>query len=72
MKKVITFLLIVAILMLTVTTAFASGGKERGDKATGSAYQYQVMDPPPFQSTYPINVIYKTTWGDNPIILYLY
>jgi hypothetical protein len=68
--KIITTLLIIAVLMLTVTTAFAAGGKERGDKAAGSAYQCQVMEPLPFQTTYTGIILYKTTWGENSILLY--
>ena len=48
-KKIITFLMVVAFLMLSVTMTFAGGDQVRGEKATGDANQVQVMDPPPFQ-----------------------
>jgi len=70
MKKTIICLLIVAILMLTVTTAFANGDKQRGDKANGSAYQCQVMDPPPFQVIPTGIVLYQTSWDGNVILIY--
>ena len=48
-KKMIVFLMVVAILLVSVTTTFAGGDKVRGDNAIGAANQVQVMDPPPFQ-----------------------
>lgn len=48
-KKMLILLMVIAILFLSVTMTFASGDKVRGEKAKGPAYQYQVMDPPPFQ-----------------------
>ncbi len=69
-KNIITILLIVAILMLTVTTAFAAGDKQRGDVGDGCIYQWQWMDPPPFQS---IGImLYQTSWDGNFISLYSY
>lgn len=42
-------LLVVALLAVTTSTAFAAGDKVRGENGQGDVNQVQVMDPPPFQ-----------------------
>jgi len=69
-KKIIISLMVVAILMLSVTMAFAGGDQVRGDNAAGDANQNQVMDPPPFQPRPNAIVLYKTSWDGNVILLY--
>ena len=50
MKNKIFALMIVAILLISsISTAFAGGGKVMGDKGEGAVNQVQVQDPPPFQ-----------------------
>jgi hypothetical protein len=50
MKKTLTGLLIVVVLLLVAAMpAFAEGGQVRGDNAQGTATQVQIQDPPPFQ-----------------------
>ena len=69
MKKIIIISLLVAlILMLTVTMTFAAGGKERGDKAQGPAWQYQINCPAPFEYLSTGVVLYQTSWTGNMIL----
>ena len=50
MKKILTSLLIIGLLvLLTAMPALAEGGKVRGDNGQGAITQVQVQDPPPFQ-----------------------
>ena len=50
MRKMLTQMLILALLLLfAAMPAFAGGDQVRGDNAQGSAVQVQVQDPPPFQ-----------------------
>ena len=50
MKRVISILLIVAVLSLVIASpALAGGDKVRGEKGQGCVGQVQVQDPPPFQ-----------------------
>jgi hypothetical protein len=50
MRKMLTQMLILALLLLfAATPAFAGGDQVRGDNAQGSAVQVQVQEPPPFQ-----------------------
>ena len=50
MRKMLTQMLILALLLLfAATPSFAGGDQVRGDNAQGSAVQVQVQDPPPFQ-----------------------
>ncbi|MBT3362161.1 MAG: hypothetical protein HN837_06220 [Chloroflexi bacterium] len=49
MKTLIVALVIIALAALTTTTAFAGGGKVRGDNGQGEVNQVQIQDPPPFQ-----------------------
>ncbi len=65
-KNIITILLIVAILMLTVTTAFAAGGKVQGENGAGSVYRWSQ----PYQP-WPMGIVlYQTSWEGNLILLY--
>ena len=68
-KMIIISLLVAVILMLTVTMTFAAGGQERGEKAEGPAYQYQVGCPNPFEPLSTGFVLYKISWAGN-VILY--
>ena len=68
-KTIITSLLVLAILLLAVTMTFAAGGKERGDKAEGPAWQYQINCPSPFEYLSTGVVLYQTSWEGN-LILY--
>jgi len=50
MRKMLFTLFIVAMLCIAATsTAFAAGGKVRGENGQGQVNQIQVQDPPPFQ-----------------------
>ena len=50
MKKTLTSLLLVVVLVfVTAMPAFAGGDQVRGDNGQGDVNQHQVMDPPPFQ-----------------------
>jgi hypothetical protein len=50
MKRKLTILILVTILLLSSTFAVMAGGdKVRGDLGVGSVNQHQTMDPPPFQ-----------------------
>jgi hypothetical protein len=50
MKNKIFALIIVAILLISsISTAFAGGGKVMGEKGEGVVNQVQVQDPPPFR-----------------------
>ena len=50
MKRKLTILILVTILLLSSTFAVLAGGdKVRGDIGVGSVNQHQTMDPPPFQ-----------------------
>jgi hypothetical protein len=50
MKKILTHLLIVGLLLLVSTMpALAGGDQVRGDNGQGAVNQVQVQNPPPFQ-----------------------
>lgn len=49
MKKVISVLLVIVMLLLSASPVFAGGDKVRGELGQGSVNQVQVQDPPPFQ-----------------------
>ena len=50
MKRKLTILILVTILLLSSTFAVMAGGdKVRGEKGIGSVNQVQIMNPPPFQ-----------------------
>jgi len=50
MKNKIFALIIVAILLISsISTAFAGGGKVMGGSGQGEVNQVQIQDPPPFQ-----------------------
>ncbi len=48
-KTIMVILIVVALMVVTTSTAFAGGDKVRGDKGEGSVNQVQIQDPPPFQ-----------------------
>ena len=50
MKKFIFVLSISVFIVVLSASAFAGGGKVRGDNGTGEVNQEQEMDPPPFQT----------------------
>lgn len=50
MKRIIFVLLVITVLSIVIVSpVYAAGGKVRGAKAEGPAYQHQEEDPPPFQ-----------------------
>lgn len=50
MKKLfVALLVVVTLFVFSVSSAFAGGGKVRGENGQGDVNQVQVQDPPPFQ-----------------------
>ena len=45
MKTLIVALVVITLVALTTTTAFAAGGKVHGEKGQGEVVQVQVQDP---------------------------
>ncbi len=48
-KTILVSLVVVALMVVTTSTAFAGGDKVRGEKGEGSVNQVQIQNPPPFQ-----------------------
>lgn len=50
MKRKLTILILVTILLLSSTFVVMAGGdKVRGERGAGTVNQVQIMNPPPFQ-----------------------
>jgi len=50
MKRIVAVsLILMLVLLITASPAFAGGDKVRGENGQGDVNQIQVMDPPPFQ-----------------------
>ena len=50
MKRLaLTLVIVVALTVISTSSALAGGGKVRGENGQGAVNQVQVQDPPPFQ-----------------------